>query len=439
MATVRLWGSDIGAVALTEDDRFGRFEYDRAFARAAPVQPSPVHMPVADGRVYTFPNLDPDAFHRLPGMLADSLPDRYGNALIDAWLEAQGRAPGSFDAVERLCYVGQRGMGALEFEPEQGPAPVASVTLDVTALADLAARVLSDRSSFVASLADEDRSEAMLDILAVGTSAGGARAKAVIAYDPATGEVRSGQVAAPDGFEHWLLKFDGVRGSGDHGLQDPEGYGRIEHAYAAMARAAGIAMTDTRLLKDGPRRHFMTRRFDRTDSGGKLHMQSLGGLMHLDYNQPRAHAYEQALTCARRLGMASEDLADAQKQLVLRAIFNVVARNQDDHVKNVAYLMDRTGRWTLAPAYDVTYAYDPTNRWMAEHQMSISGKRDWFTLADLDALGATAPLPRGRARSLYEQVREAVTDWPAHAEQVGVPEADVRRIGASHRLHLPAR
>jgi serine/threonine-protein kinase HipA len=437
-AEVVLWGNAIGAVLLEDDRPAAVFQYTPAFAAAAPVEPSPLTMPVRR-RPYEFPGLAADAFHGLPGMLADSLPDRYGNAVIDTWLAVQGRRPDEFDAIERLCYVGTRGMGALEYRPATGPQRAADVhDIDVGALAELAAEVLADREALVASLAADERTDAMRDILAVGTSAGGARAKAVIAWNPQTNQIRSGQVRAPRGFEHWLLKFDGVAGSGDRGLTDPLGYGAIEQAYALMARAAGIEMSETRLLEEGGRRHFMTRRFDRTPDGHKLHMQSLGGLAQLDYNDPAAHGYEQALLAIRGLPMEPEAQGHAMEQMVRRAIFNVVARNQDDHVKNVAFLMGPDGAWSLSPAFDLTYANDPANRWMARHQMSITGRREHFTLADFDALAATAPLPRGRARRIHAEVHDAVARWPAFAEQAGVDERQTERIAAAHRLDIPA-
>lgn len=431
IAEVRLWGTTIGAVSQEAADAVAAFEFAPDFAtRGIPV--APIAMPLSR-QVYRFPQLGRDAFQGLPGLLADALPDRYGNAVIDAWLAARGREPGSFSAVERLCYVGRRAMGALEFLPSTGPADAAS-PLDVGALVELASEVLTDRAALVESLRAGHEAEALREILRVGTSAGGARPKAVIAWDPTSNEVRSGQVDVPPGFEHWLLKFDGVRGSGDRGLHDPAGFGAIELAYARMAQAAGIEMSACRLLEEHGRRHFMTRRFDRTAAGGKVHMQSLAALAHLDYNEPAAHAYEQAFLVMRRLGLP----ADALAQEFRRMVFNVVARNQDDHVKNIAFLMDRRGTWSLSPAFDVTYAYDPENRWMRAHQMSINGKRDAFTVDDLRAAGRAASLPRGAATRILREVTDVVRDWPTFAADVQVTERDVRRIAAAHRLDLPA-
>jgi serine/threonine-protein kinase HipA len=430
LAEVTLWGSTIGAVSLPDGVSVASFQYVPELA-ASPIEPAPLQMPVAD-RVYRFPNLGRAAFHGLPGMLADALPDRYGNDLIDAWLAAQGRTPESFDAVERLLYAGRRAMGALEFEPARGPA-VESHAIDVAALARLAAEALTDRAALVASLREDQRTAALHDILQVGTSAGGARAKAVIAWNPETNEVRSGQVAAHPGFEHWLLKFDGVARDGADELADPQGFGAVEYAYSTMARAAGIEMTPTRLLEAGDRRHFMTRRFDRPAGDRKLHLQSLAALAHLDFNQASAHAYEQAFLVIRRLGLGMEAVEEQYRRMV----FNVVARNQDDHVKNVAFLMDRDGSWSLSPAFDLMYAYNPTGTYTAEHQMAVNGKRDDFTLADFDAVAQTASMSRSRAREIVEEVRQAVAEWPAHAGDAGVDGERSRRIGAAHRLRFP--
>lgn len=431
VAEVRLWGSRIAAVSMPDGGGVASFQYDPEFVGSG-IQVAPLTMPLALDP-YTFSQLHADAFHGLPGLLADSLPDRYGHALIDAWLAAQGRPPESFDAVERLCYIGRRGMGALEFAPAHGPQPSKGHDLQIEALVELASEVLAHRERLAASLAEGQRQQAMRDILSVGTSAGGARAKAVIAFNPVTEAVRSGQLDLDPGFEHWLLKFDGVASNKDKdALADPDGYGAIEYAYSLMAGDAGIAMSECRLLEEGDRRHFMTRRFDRTPDGAKRHMQSLGALAHLDFNQPGAHSYEQAFDAMRRLGLPHRDI----EQLFLRMAFNIVARNQDDHVKNIAFLMDRAGNWSLAPAFDVTYAYRPSSPWVGQHQMSMNGKRDRFTLADFDACGRVAALPRGRARRIVEHVSEVVSRWDDYAEQVGVDDRQRQAIGRALRLRL---
>jgi serine/threonine-protein kinase HipA len=430
VAEVQLWGRTIGAVSLADGATTAAFEYVPEFIGSG-IELSPLRMPLQP-RIYTFPELSPAAFHGLPGLLADSLPDRFGNALIDQWLATQGRTPESFNAVERLCYTGARGMGALEFRPVHGPRARKSNALDVAALVALASDILGQRDGLHASLERPSRQKALQDILRVGTSAGGARAKALIAWNPDTNEVRSGQVPADPGFGHWLLKFDGVAGNRDRELLDPLGFGAIEYAYGLMARAAGINMAECRLLEENGRRHFMTRRFDRTDDGGKLHMQSLGALAHFDYNLAGAYSYEQALLVIRQLGLPMAQL----EQQFRRILFNVVARNQDDHVKNIAFLMDKSGRWSLSPAFDLSYSYNPGGDWTATHQMSLNGKRDGFTLDDFKACATVAGLPQGRERRMLDDVIEAVGQWPAFARDAGVDETQAAQIRNAHRLRF---
>ncbi|HEY0256354.1 MAG TPA: HipA domain-containing protein, partial [Candidatus Methylacidiphilales bacterium] len=422
------WDSTIGAVALAGGTDVAEFEYDSAFAQSG-IQVAPLMMPLAN-RVYSFPALSRASFHGLPGMLADALPDKFGNALINAWLATQGRAPDSFNAVERLCYTGNRGMGALEFRPVVGPRPRVSQRLDVDALVRLASEVLSHREDLQVHFHAPKQAEALKDILRIGTSAGGARAKAIIAWNPATNEVRSGQVRAPAGFGYWLLKFDGVNNNKDKELADPEGYGVIEYTYSRMARDAGIVMAECRLLEENGRRHFMTKRFDRLADGSKLHMQSLGAIAHLDFNMAGVHSYEEALLTIRRLGLSH----DAVEQQFRRMVFNIVARNQDDHVKNIAFLMDKSGQWALSPAFDVSYSYQPTGQGTANHQMSLNAKRDDFTREDFRTCANLASLPRGRSDDILEGVREVVARWPQYAKDVGVPSDDVRRIEKTLRL-----
>ena len=414
VAEVRLWGRSIGAVSVEDARSAAAFQFTDEFTRSG-IQVSPLRMPLSD-RVYSFPGLARETFHGLPGLLADSLPDRFGNALIDTWLATQGRSAESFNAVERLCYIGSRGMGALEFAPAQGPKSRTSEPLDIAALVQLASDVLSQRSGLRHSMASADTAETLRDILRVGTSAGGARAKAVIAWNRQTNEVRSGQVAAGDGFDYWILKFDGVSGNRDKELEDPTGYGAIEYAYALMARAAGIDISECRLLEENGRRHFMSRRFDRLAGGEKLHMQSLGALAHFDFNLAGAYSYEQALQVMRALDLPMASI----EQQFRRMAFNIVARNQDDHVKNIAFLMDKQGRWSLSPAFDVTYSYNPDGLWTATHQMSMNGKRDDFTLEDFRTCAKFASMKRGRAEAILDDVIAAVKRWPEFAEQAKV-------------------
>lgn len=430
IAEVRLWGRTIGAVSMEDGRDYATFQFTPEFVTSG-IQISPVTMPLSR-QSYEFPDLPRRTFHGLPGMLADSLPDRFGNALIDAWLATQGRSPGGFSAIERLCYTGSRGMGALEYAPALGPKPRRSAKVNVEALVKLASEVLTHHRNLGGHFATTSSSKALADILKVGTSAGGARAKAVIAWNRRTNEVKSGQLPAGRGFTYWLLKFDGVAGNKDKELEDPKGYGAIEYAYALMARAAGITMTECRLLEEHGRRHFMTRRFDRLDDGSKLHMQSLGALGHFDYNQAGAYAYEQAFLTIRQLGLP---MAATEEQF-RRMLFNVVARNQDDHVKNIAFLMNKAGEWSLAPAFDVTYSYDPSGDWTATHQMTINGKRDAFLKTDIRAAGKSAGLKQGRSDALFEEVVAAVERWPEHAAHAHLPADVIEKIRKAHRLDL---
>lgn len=430
VAEVQLWGRTIGAVSLEDGGSTAAFQYDPAFAQSG-IEISPITMPLSD-RVYVFPELPQRTFHGLPGLLADSLPDRFGNALIDAWLATQGRTPASFTAVERLCYTGTRGMGALEFAPAIGPKPQRAKKIEIDALVKLASEVLAHRKNLKATFASEKRKAALGDILRVGTSAGGARAKAVIAWNRQTNEVRSGQIEASTGFDYWLLKFDGVTGNKDKELEDPKGYGAIEYAYYLMAQAAGVTMSECRLLEEGGRRHFMTRRFDRLDGGEKLHMQSLCALAHFDFNSAGAYSYEQALLTIRQLNLPMVTVEEQFRRMA----FNIIARNQDDHVKNIAFLMDKAGQWSLAPAFDVIYSHNPAGDWTATHQMTMNGKRDGFTLADFRAFAKNAMMKRGRAESIVEEVLAAVSKWPDFAEQAQVANNWRKQIQKNLRLDL---
>lgn len=430
LAEVRLWGSRVGAVSLKAGQPYATFQYEPAFVPSG-IQVAPLTMPLSE-RVYAFPELALETFHGLPGLLADALPDKFGNALIDAWLASRGKSAEGFNAVERLCYTGIRGMGALEFLPTTGPRLRRSRKLRVDALVSLASQILRRRGNLRATFADLSLpgNNALRDILRVGTSAGGARAKAVIAWNRNTHEVRSGQVEAGEGFEYWLLKFDGVSANKDRELDDPQGYGAIEYAYALMAKAAGVSMSECRLMEENGRRHFMTRRFDRTPEGDKLHMQSLCAMAHYDFNRAGAYGYEQALEVIRRLGLPTS----AAEEQFRRMVFNIVARNQDDHVKNIAFLMDRDGRWSLSPAFDMIWSYNPDGAWTSTHQMTCNGKRDRFLLDDFRACAKSGSLKRGRAKLILEEVRAAVHRWPEFAAQAGVPDTWQREIGKTHRL-----
>ncbi len=429
-ARVVLWGRDIAAVSWDPGQGHAVFEYAPEFLRSG-VEVSPLKMPLREG-VYRFPTLAKETFKGLPGLLADSLPDKFGNALIDTWLAREGRSPDSFDPVQRLCYIGQRGMGALEFQPTVLGVADVRRNIDVAALVRLANDVVQQRATLGGTFSGDNDSQAIQDILRVGTSAGGARAKAILSWNETTGEFRSGQLPAADGFTQWVIKFDGVTGNKDKELADPQGYGLIEYAYSEMAKSAGLIMTRCRLHQESGRAHFMTQRFDRTAAGKKLHMQSLGAMMHFDFNQPAAYSYEQAIQACMMLQLPMED----REQQYRRAVFNVVARNQDDHVKNIAFLMNQSGQWRLSPAFDVAYAFNPDGAWTGVHQMSINGKRDNFTQEDLIQLAATAGIKKRTAVSILQEVDAAVSGWPEHATDAGIQPSVANRIAQTFRRNL---
>jgi len=431
VAEVKLWERTIGAVSWDEEGNIAHFEYARPFMGSG-IEVAPVMMPLS-AQIYSFPGLAFDTFHGLPGLLADSLPDKFGQALINAWLAQEGRTPQSFNSVERLCYIGTRAMGALEFLPAQGPTRRnKSKKIEVEALVALASEILSRRKRLKGFFSVPKRTKALQDILQVGTSAGGARAKAVIAWNPKTNEVRSGQVKTGEGFSYWILKFDGVSGNKDRDLDNPKGYGLIEYAYHKMAVAAGITMNPCHLLKENGRNHFMTKRFDRTDEGEKIHMQSLGALGHTDFNQAGAHSYEQAFQMIRRLDLPMSAIEEQFRRMA----FNIMGRNQDDHVKNIAFLMNRAGGWTLSPAFDVIYSYNPAGPWTNKHQMSMNGKRDKFTKDDFSACAKNVSMGRGRALEILKEVKAAILKWPDYAKAVGVSAENTKKIMSTHRVDI---
>ena len=411
---MKLWGKTVGAVSLADAERHAAFQYHPDFL-ASRLEVAPLMMPLRR-ETYRFPGLPSESFRGLPGMLADCLPDRFGNALIDAWLARAGRLPAEFNAVERLCYVGTRGIGALEFFPTTGPRERVSSRVDIDVLVELASEILAHRRGLTLSFDGPAQTTALRDLLRVGTSAGGARAKAVIAWNRRTNEVRSGQVPAAEGFEYWLLKFDGVSGNRDKDLDDPRGFGALEYAYSLMATAAGVRMSECHLLEENGRRHFMTRRFDRGPDGEKFHLQSLAAMAHFDFNAAGVHSYEQALVTIRQLGLSMDDI----EQQYRRMAFNIIARNQDDHVKNIAFLMNGRGEWSLCPAFDLTYSYNPRGQWTSNHQMSLNGKLDHFTLDDFRAAARGTAMKRGRAETILDEVRVAVRRWPEFADRAGV-------------------
>lgn len=413
-AEIKLFGRTMGQVTFEERSDAAVFEYDPAFVDSG-LQPAPLTMPLSR-QLFSFAGLNAKTFYNLPGLLADSLPDKYGNAIFDVWLAREGRLPGSFSAIDRLCHLGIRGMGALEYVPATKGLGE-STLLEIDKLVRLSSKILSTHSSIVRPFEDGAAEETLPDLLKVGTSAGGARAKAVIAWNPKSNEVRSGQVDAPPGFEQWLIKFDGVTENRDKETVDPCGFSAVEYAYYRMARDAGISISESRLLEAGGLRHFMTRRFDREAGGKKLHMQSLGAIAHFDFNLAGAYSYEQAMQVIQRIGALPED----KEELFRRMVFNIAGRNQDDHVKNIAFLMDRFGRWRLSPAFDVTFSFNPKGAWTAVHQMTLGGKRDGFTFDDFKAFEKTASLKQNATERIIEEVLSVVSRWRDYADEAKVP------------------
>ena len=418
-AEVRLWGTTVGTVYLPTGETFAKFEYDKNFIERG-VEISPVNMPLSRN-IYTFTALPFNTFQGLPGLLADSLPDKFGNAVINAWLVSHGREPDSMNAVEKLCYIGKRGMGALEFYPVLSESLNESEIVNVAELTKLAGDILAKRESL--HLHKDD--SLVSNLIRVGTSAGGARGKAIIAWNEETNEVRSGQTDAGEGFGYWIIKFGDIAENRDKEQADRHNYTLIEYAYYLMARAAGIKMSECRLFESDGTKHFLTRRFDRIGNRGeKLHMQSLGALGHFDYNSPGAYGYEQAAGIMQRLGLGQADM----EQLFRRMVFNVFARNQDDHVKNISFLMNKKGEWSLSPAYDVTYAYNPGGKWTGSHQMTINGKRDGFSDEDFKNCGAKMNIRNKRCDEIIGEVRETVKRWPEFAGEAGLEPEESESI-----------
>ncbi len=414
-ATVKLWGTTVGYVSMDHTERYARFEYDPAFVNFG-IEPAPLSMPLRKGRIYQFQDLHSRSFHGLPGMIADSLPDKYGNRLIDVWLAQTGRQPTEFNSVDRLCYTGTRGMGALEYEPSMGTETAKDKRLEVGHLVELASMAFADRETLNARFVPGNERSALLDILSVGTSAGGARAKAVIAYNPRTNEVRSGQLDLPPNFEHWLIKFDGVAFSGDWGLADPSGYGLLEYSYHLMAKACGIGMMDSRIFSENGRNHFMTRRFDRNEQGRKFFVQTFAALAHFDYYESGVNSYEQLFMTMRQLDVPQSAIEEQFR----RVVFNVVGCNQDDHVKNFGFTMDRQGNWDITPAYDLCHAEG--SEYTRFHQLSINSKTSDFAMQDLKHLAKYARLPRNREKIVLERTVDAFSTWHQTAKELDIPK-----------------
>ncbi|GHV12873.1 toxin HipA [Fibrobacterales bacterium] len=418
-AEVFLWNIRIAAVIFDETTGVASFQYDPDFIGSS-IEVSPVKMPLSN-RVYSFNELPYETFNGLPGLLSDSLPDKFGNELINEYLAAQGRT--SMNPVEKLCYIGSRGMGALEYKPATNETLTETHKIELEPLVQLASRILVQKHSFSVIHKKQNNNSVMQQILSIGTSAGGARAKALIAWNQKTNEIRSGQVSAGKGFTYWLLKFD----------IDFKGYGLVEYAYYLMATNAGITMSESRLFSENNRHHFMTKRFDRSDKYEKKHLQTLGALAHFDFNSPASYSYEQAIFIMKNnLHLTYNEI----EQFFRRMAFNIIARNQDDHVKNIAFLMDKKGRWSLSPAYDITYNYNPKTYWTNQHQMSMNGKRDNFVMNDFIECGKTVSLKRGRAEVIVNEVLRSVSRWQKFAKIAGVEQPKARKIQSAFRVQL---
>lgn len=423
IARVRLYGLPVGTIQWDTRHETGRFEYDDRFVGQG-LEPSPLLMPVRPGRVYSFADLGKETFKGLPGMLADALPDTYGRALFERWLALTGQTSGNI--VETLCFLGKRCMGALEFEPALDTPYRTDIKFELESLVEVAREALIEKDAFGANL-KADRKAAIAEIVRLGTSAGGQRAKAIIAYNQQTGEVRSGQIEAPAGFDYYLIKLDGV--TAEAGFRETQNFGRLEYAFSQLVKACGIEMSDCSLIEENGRAHFLTKRFDR-ENGEKIHMQTLCALAHYDYRLARTYSYEQAFNTMRTLRLP---YSQAQ-EMFRRMVFNVVVRNQDDHTKNIAFLMGKTGKWRLSPAYDMGFAYNPAGGWTAKHQMSINGKFDDINRHDLIECAKRNNIKD--AAEIIDRTCETAAHWPHIAAECDVPKPIIDAIVPEMRLKL---
>ena len=397
-ANIYLW--DLHMASLVEEaSGLIKMEYTPEFINSG-YNPSPLFVTPEKGRVYEFSQLPFGTFKGLPGFIADCLPDKFGTAIINHWLEKSGRPKDTYTTIERLLYQGSRAMGALRFEPQERKDLNKQVSIDLEGLIAATAEVLGERVLFDTNLKTDD--EALLTILRVGTSAGGARPKAVVAYNSETGDLRSGQVDAPEGYEHWLLKLDGVDENNPAAYCETMNYGCLEYAYYKMVLACGIDMMECRLLEDGRRHHFMTKRFDRIGGSHRVHMVSLCGMAHYDYNQPDSWSYEQLFRVMRGLRLTQTEMEQAYRRMV----FNVIGCNQDDHTKNIEFLMDTDGVWRLSPAFDMSYAVGAG--FTRQHQMSVNGKRQHITRQDLLAVAAEVGMKSAKASEIIEQTLDVI-------------------------------
>lgn len=416
-AEVYLWGTRIGVVHKTSDNDTYSFQYDDDFSHSG-IELSPFMMPLSNN-VYSFPVINNTSFNGLPGLLADSLPDKFGNAVINTWLAKNGRLPSSLNAIERLCYIGKRGFGALEYVPtiEIDDNKIIDENVDIAGLTMIASKILSDKEKIKINIDELQLSK----LLKLGTSAGGARAKAIIAINEKTGEIKSGEIDAGTDFSYWIMKFDGISGNGDHEIKDNGDYTKIEYSYYLMAKDCNIDMNECRLLENDGLKHFITKRFDRYIENGKMqkvHMQTLGALTHIDYNIPNLCSYEMLFSYAKRLNNDEKDML----QLFRRMVFNVLAVNCDDHVKNFSFLMNRSGEWRLSPAYDITFAYKEGNKWISRHQMTVNGKSENITADDMIAVGQNIGLKISKCKNIIDEEKKVISNWLEYAKTSSVSE-----------------
>lgn len=419
-AEVFLWGTRIGIIHQDPGIPYATFEYDGDFVNSG-IELSPIRMPLGRN-IYEFPSLTGEPFYGMPGLVADSLPDRFGNAVIERWLSNQGKALSDFTAIDRLCYTGKRGMGALEYVPAIMDVGDIDDDINVSEMVRFASDILSNRESVILNAEDN---LTYSQLVQVGSSAGGARAKALITWNEDTNEIRSGQIGLGPGYDYWLIKFDHVSKNGDHGLEDKPEYTLIEYAYYLMATSAGIVMNPCRLYESEGDHHFMTKRFDR-QNGNKMHMQSLGALTHISFQEPGACGYELASAYMKELGLYHKEI----EQFYRRMVFNCLAVNQDDHVKNVSFIMDKKGKWQLSPAYDITFSYNPANRWLRAHQMTVNGKQTEIGLSDLIEAGNRMEIKERRCKDIINEVRSVVGRFSSFAEQVGIKEKTANYINS---------
>lgn len=413
-----LWGKKVGILHQELDKPYAMFEYDSDFVDSN-IEIFPLKMKLSKN-IYQFPLLTDAPFYGLPGLVSDSLPDKFGNELIENWLALQGKSVNEFTAIDRLCYIGKRGMGALEYKPVIKNIEDINETINVSKIVEFASNILSKRKSIILN-ANEKLTYSQL--IQVGTSAGGARAKAIIAWNKKTNEVRSGQILLNRDFDYWIMKFDDVLKNGDYGLDDEPQYTLVEYAYYLMAKDAGINMSECRIYKDGKRNHFMSKRFDRVN-GNKVHMLSLGALTHINYNNPGECSYEYASQCMKQMGLTYKEI----EEFFRRMVFNVLAVNQDDHVKNTSFLMDRSGKWSLSPAYDITFSYNLSNKWLRQHQMSINNKLDNITFNDILEAGKNMEIKKSRCIKIIEEVRKTVNNFEIYALKAGVNRKRIEEI-----------